>query len=89
MIRFFIRSVYLLAILSISVASTGIVKWFNEHKGYGFIIPDTGTPGGRSDVFVHYTAIRTGDRVLHGGDRVYFELVLGPKGRTAANVARI
>lgn len=62
----------------------GIVKWFNNSKGYGFIGRDDGP-----DVFVHYSAI-TGDgyRSLNEGDPVEFEIVQGPKGAQAANVSK-
>jgi CspA family cold shock protein len=62
----------------------GTVKWFNNSKGYGFIGRDDGP-----DVFVHYSAI-TGDgyRTLQEGDAVEFEIVQGPKGPQAANVAK-
>jgi CspA family cold shock protein len=62
----------------------GTVKWFNNSKGYGFIGRDDGP-----DVFVHYSAI-TGDgyRTLQEGDTVEFEIVQGPKGPQAANVAK-
>jgi CspA family cold shock protein len=60
----------------------GIVKWFNDSKGYGFIEQEDGP-----DVFVHHTAINaTGFRSLSEGDRVTFEIEQGPKGPAAANV---
>ncbi len=60
--------------------ATGIVKWFNPNKGYGFIQPD----GGGSDVFVHITALeKAGVRTLNEGQRVSFELATN-KGRTSA-----
>lgn len=64
---------------------TGIVKWFNNDKGYGFIKRDTG-----EDVFVHHTAItnQSGYRTLKEGDRVSFEIKQGPKGLHAENVAK-
>jgi CspA family cold shock protein len=62
----------------------GIVKWFNNSKGYGFIGRDDGP-----DVFVHYSAISgDGYRTLQEGDPVEFEIVQGPKGPQAANVAK-
>lgn len=62
----------------------GKVKWFNDAKGYGFIGRDYGP-----DVFVHYSAIQgLGYRSLSEGDSVEFEIVEGPKGPQAANVAR-
>jgi CspA family cold shock protein len=64
---------------------TGIVKWFNNEKGYGFIKRDTG-----EDVFVHHTAIvnQSGYRTLKEGDRVNFDLKQGPKGLQAENVSK-
>jgi len=62
----------------------GTVKWFNNSKGYGFIGRDDGP-----DVFVHYSAIAgDGYRTLQEGDPVEFEIVQGPKGPQAANVAK-
>ena len=61
----------------------GQVKWFNSSKGFGFIGRENGP-----DVFVHYSAITSdGFRTLQEGDRVEFEIVEGPKGPQAANVA--
>ena len=55
---------------------TGVVKWFNESKGYGFIQRDSG-----SDLFVHYNDILgEGFRTLHEGDNVQFEVADGQKG---------
>ncbi len=63
----------------------GLVKWFNNSKGYGFIGRDDGP-----DVFVHYTAITSdGFRTLNEGDAVEFEIVQGAKGPQAANVIRL
>ena len=60
----------------------GTVKWFNAAKGYGFIDIGDGV-----DIFVHYSAIqKDGYRTLTEGERVQFELVIGPKGRQATNV---
>ncbi len=64
--------------------STGTVKWFNDAKGFGFIEPE----GGGADVFAHFSAIQMdGYRTLQQGGRVRFELVDGPKGRLAHNIA--
>jgi cold shock protein len=63
----------------------GIVKWFNNSKGYGFIGRDDGP-----DVFVHYSAIvGEGYKTLKEGDTVEFEIVQGPKGPEAANVVKL
>lgn len=63
--------------------SNGIVKWFNDSKGFGFIAPDEGG----EDLFVHYSSIDVeGFKSLKEGQRVTFEVVDGPKGRQAAHV---
>ena len=62
----------------------GTVKWFNDAKGFGFIEPE----GGGEDVFAHFSAIAMeGFRTLPQGAKVSFELVEGPKGRLAHNIA--
>ena len=69
-------------------AHTGTVKWFNDSKGYGFIIPDR-QPGASTlqDVFVHHTEISaSGYRTLADGDRVRFVLRRGNRGVYAASV---
>lgn len=61
---------------------TGLVKWFNNAKGWGFIASDDG-----SDVFVHYSQITgEGYRTLREGQLVRYDLRLGPRGRFAENV---
>ena len=63
----------------------GAVKWFNESKGFGFILDDGG-----EEVFVHFSAIQgQGFKSLTQGDRVEFDVVSGAKGKQAANVTRI
>jgi CspA family cold shock protein len=65
---------------------TGTVKWFNDAKGFGFIEPD----GGGDDVFAHFSAIQMeGFRTLKQGSKVRFELVQGPKGQLAQNIAPV
>jgi CspA family cold shock protein len=60
----------------------GVVKWFNDSKGYGFIEQDTGP-----DVFVHHSSIQMdGFRTLKPGQAVQFELEEGPKGLHAVQV---
>jgi len=62
--------------------ANGIVKWFNERKGFGFIEREDGP-----DVFVHHSAINAeGFKSLNEGDKVTFEVEQGPKGPAAANV---
>ena len=62
--------------------NTGIVKWFNEQKGFGFIQPDNG----QKDIFVHISAVeRAGLRTLKEGQKVQFEVVTDKRtGRSSA-----
>ena len=63
--------------------ATGIVKWFNNTKGFGFIEPSEGS----EDVFVHHSVIQgEGFKTLKPGQSVKLDIVTGPKGLTAANV---
>ena len=63
----------------------GVVKWFNESKGFGFISQEDG-----DDIFVHYTSIQMdGFKKLDEGDRVSFEIEQGTKGPQAKNVVKI
>ena len=63
--------------------STGQVKWFNNAKGFGFILPDEGG----DDLFAHYSAIgMEGYKTLKAGQLVSFDTIEGPKGLHAANI---
>jgi len=62
--------------------ANGIVKWFNERKGYGFIEQEDGP-----DVFVHHSGINaSGFKILKEGERVRFDIEQGQKGPAAVNV---
>ena len=66
--------------------STGQVKWFNNAKGFGFILPDDGG----DDLFAHYSAIgMDGYKTLKAGQNVSFDTIEGPKGLHAANIQPI
>jgi CspA family cold shock protein len=62
---------------------TGIVKWFNDSKGFGFITPD----GGGEDLFAHFSAINmNGFKTLKEGQKVRFSVTQGSKGQQASNI---
>jgi CspA family cold shock protein len=62
--------------------ANGIVKWFNDKKGFGFIEQEDG-----KDIFVHHTAINmAGFKTLNEGDHVTFDVEQGNKGPSAKNV---
>ena len=64
--------------------ANGIVKWFSDKKGYGFIENEEG-----GDVYVHFSAITmSGFKTLAEGDRVTFEIEEGDRGPAAANVVK-
>ncbi|MCI5944019.1 MAG: cold shock domain-containing protein [Eubacterium sp.] len=63
----------------------GAVKWFNNHKGYGFIQDENG-----KDIFVHYTGLdMEGFKSLEEGNRVEFDIVEGEKGPQASHVVKL
>jgi CspA family cold shock protein len=61
--------------------ATGVVKWFNPTKGYGFIMPEDGG----KDVFVHVSAVeKAGLRSLNEGQKLGYEITRGDQGRVSA-----
>lgn len=63
---------------------SGKVKWFNNAKGYGFILAD----GRDEDLFAHYSAIQMdGYKTLKAGQPVSFDIIQGPKGLHAVNIS--
>ena len=63
---------------------SGKVKWFNNAKGYGFIVAD----GRDEDLFAHYSAIQMdGYKTLKAGQAVKFDILQGPKGLHAVNIS--
>ena len=63
--------------------ATGIVRWFNSGKGYGFIAPNNGG----DDLYAHYSAIESQTyKLLEQGQKVEFTMQVGPKGPEAANI---
>ncbi|QUI24181.1 cold-shock protein [Vallitalea pronyensis] len=64
---------------------TGVVKWFNNEKGFGFICVE-----GEEDVFVHFSAIQgDGFKTLEEGQKVEFEVTEGTRGPQAENVVKL
>jgi CspA family cold shock protein len=68
-----------------AMAEQGVIKWYTDEKGYGFIAREQGL-----DIFVHHTGIVGGGiGTLTEGDQVSFDVVEGPKGLQARNVVKI
>jgi CspA family cold shock protein len=67
----------------VAIMTSGVVKWFNNAKGYGFVTPENGG----QDVFVHFSAIdMDGYKSLKEGQKVQFEISEGPKGLHATSL---
>lgn len=67
------------------MSQRGVVKWFNNSKGYGFLTDENG-----ADVFVHFSAIQSdGFKTLEQGDNVEFDAIEGNKGLQAQNVKKV
>ena len=67
------------------MSTSGVVKWFNNSKGYGFLTDENG-----ADVFVHFSAIQSdGYKTLKQGDNVEFDAIEGDKGLQAQNVKNV
>ena len=67
-------------------AVVGVIKWFNDVRGYGFITPESGG----EEIYVHHTSIRAnGLKTLKEGQRVCFVVELGSKGKVARDVSVI
>jgi cold shock CspA family protein len=70
----------------VSSLAQGVIKWFDNKKGFGFIAQD----GGGQDVFVHFSSVSgEGFKTLEEGDRVEFEVTKSDKGLKAANVTKL
>lgn len=66
--------------------ASGKVKWFNNAKGFGFVIED----GGSEDLFAHFSAINMdGYKTLKAGQPVTFDIIQGPKGLHAVNISAV
>lgn len=63
----------------------GTVKWFNQKKGYGFILSEEG-----KEIFVHFSSIQgEGFKTLREGEEVQFEITQGDKGEQATSVVKL
>lgn len=73
-------------VIIMSNKMTGLVKWFNPEKGFGFITPADGS----KDVFVHFSAIQSNEfKTLNENQKVEFGVEQGPKGPSAINVVAL